>query len=80
MLQVFYMIGLICHISHHNSFSIVANEATLLSSSNFELDVGRAYRRRDFNVYHSIDSCAWFIEWILCLQLDSALGKPASVV
>ena len=80
MLQVFYMIGLICHISHHNSFSIVANEAALLSSFNLELDVGRTYRSRDFQVDHSRDSVAWLIEWVLGLQLDSALWKLASFV
>jgi len=67
-------------VSMSLSFSIVANEAALLSSFNLELDVGRTYRSRDFQVDHSRDSVAWLIEWVLGLQLDSALGKPASVV
>ena len=59
---------------------VVANEAALFSSSNLELDVRGTNGLGDLHVDHSSDGVAWLIEWVLGLQLDSALGKPASVV
>jgi len=80
MLQLFLSMDDSLLVSMSLSFSIVANEAALLSSFDLEFNVGRAYRSRNFNVDHSRDSVAWLIEWVLGLQLNSALCKLASVV